>query len=59
MRRSMKVVSLLLGFGGGVLFSTTFLHLMPEVAEGVENLVEAGKMESLAFPLSYMLACAG
>ncbi|XP_070152854.1 zinc transporter ZIP1-like isoform X3 [Polyergus mexicanus] len=57
--RSTKVVSLLLGFGGGVLFSTTFLHLMPEVAEGVENLVEDGKIEPLEFPLAYMLACAG
>ncbi|XP_072748012.1 zinc transporter ZIP1-like isoform X2 [Anoplolepis gracilipes] len=57
--RSTKIVSLLLGFGGGVLFSTTFLHLMPEVAEGVENLVMAGKMEPLKFPLAYMLACAG
>ncbi|XP_011264589.1 zinc transporter ZIP1 isoform X3 [Camponotus floridanus] len=57
--RSTKVVSLLLGFGGGVLFSTTFLHLMPEVAEGVGNLVESGKMEELPFPLAYMLACVG
>ncbi|XP_029172450.1 zinc transporter ZIP1-like isoform X2 [Nylanderia fulva] len=57
--RSTRVVSLLLGFGGGVLFSTTFLHLIPEVAEGVENLVAAGKMESLRFPLAYMLSCAG
>jgi len=59
MRRSTKAVSLLLGFGGGVLFSTTFLHLIPEVAEGVENLVETGKMKELPFPLAYMLACTG
>ncbi|XP_029671341.1 zinc transporter ZIP1-like isoform X4 [Formica exsecta] len=57
--RSTRIVSLLLGFGGGVLFSTTFLHLMPEVAEGVENLVADGKIEPLEFPLAYMLACAG
>ncbi|KMQ90809.1 zinc transporter zip3 [Lasius niger] len=57
--RSTRTVSLLLGFGGGVLFSTTFLHLIPEVAEGVENLVADGKMEPLRFPLAYMLSCAG
>lgn len=30
-------VKMLLGFGGGVLLCTTFLHLLPEVAENFEN----------------------
>ncbi|KAG5343823.1 S39A3 protein, partial [Acromyrmex heyeri] len=57
--RSMKTVGILLGFGGGVLFSTTFLHLIPEVAEGVQNLIESGKIPQLSFSLAYMLACTG
>lgn len=55
----MKMVSILLGFGGGVLFSTTFLHLIPEVAEGVASLVESNKIPQLNFSLADMLACAG
>jgi len=53
------MVGILLGFGGGVLFSTTFLHLIPEVREGVEALVEDGRMPQLNFSLADMLACAG
>ncbi|KAF4532653.1 hypothetical protein B566_EDAN009834 [Ephemera danica] len=36
--RSQLILSLLLCFGGGVLLYTTFLHLQPEVREGVEAL---------------------
>ncbi|XP_018310907.1 zinc transporter ZIP1 isoform X2 [Mycetomoellerius zeteki] len=57
--RSMKTVSILLGFGGGVLFSTTFLHLIPEVTEGVENLIESDELPQLSFSLADMLACTG
>jgi len=46
------MVGILLGFGGGVLFSTTFLHLIPEVREGVEALVEDGRMPQLNFSLA-------
>uniref|UniRef100_A0A1B6CZX6 Zinc/iron permease n=1 Tax=Clastoptera arizonana TaxID=38151 RepID=A0A1B6CZX6_9HEMI len=38
------VLSLLLSFGGGVLLSTVFLHLLPEVKEGVESLTSQGKL---------------
>ncbi|XP_075217128.1 zinc transporter ZIP1-like [Lycorma delicatula] len=38
------IISLLLCYGGGVLLFTTFLHLQPEVREGVEHLIESGKM---------------
>lgn len=31
-------VKMLLGFGGGVLFCTTFLHLLPEVSENFEEI---------------------
>ncbi|KAG7207375.1 hypothetical protein KM043_009036 [Ampulex compressa] len=57
--RSTKLVSMLLGFGGGVLFCTTFLHLLPEVTEGVAHLVEEGKLPRLSFSLAETLACAG
>lgn len=32
------IISLLLCFGGGVLLFTTFIHLQPEVREGIEHL---------------------
>ncbi|XP_066254677.1 zinc transporter ZIP3-like [Euwallacea similis] len=35
---SNKYVQMLLGIGGGVLLCTTFLHLLPEVAESFEKL---------------------
>ncbi|XP_032673908.1 zinc transporter ZIP1-like isoform X2 [Odontomachus brunneus] len=57
--RSMKTVSLMLGFGGGVLFCTTFLHLIPEVTDGVGHLVEEGELPELNFSLAEMLACTG
>ena len=33
-----RVVMTLLSFGGGVLLSTTFLHLLPEVDHNIEDL---------------------
>ncbi|KOC60850.1 Zinc transporter ZIP3, partial [Habropoda laboriosa] len=57
--RSIKLVSVLLGFGGGVLFCTTFLHLLPEVKEGVEHLTEEGKLPELSFSLAEMFLCTG
>ncbi|XP_076619168.1 zinc transporter ZIP1 isoform X3 [Colletes latitarsis] len=57
--RSTKLVGLLLGFGGGVLFCTTFLHLLPEVKEGVEDLTENGKLPTLSFSLAEALTCTG
>ncbi|KAK1128805.1 hypothetical protein K0M31_019953 [Melipona bicolor] len=57
--RSTRLVSLLLGFGGGVLFCTTFLHLLPEVKEGLEHLTAEGKLPELSFSLAETLTCAG
>ena len=33
--RTSKAVSILLSFGGGVLLATTFLHLLPEITDGI------------------------
>ncbi|XP_076163272.1 zinc transporter ZIP1-like isoform X2 [Ptiloglossa arizonensis] len=57
--RSTKLVSLLLGFGGGVLFCTTFLHLLPEVKEGIDDLTHDGKLPTLSFSLAETLTCTG
>lgn len=40
------VLRLILNFGGGVLLCTTFLHLLPEVREGVEQLTDDGMLDS-------------
>ncbi|XP_071443024.1 zinc transporter ZIP1-like [Hetaerina americana] len=53
-------ISLLLCFGGGVLLCTTFLHLQPEVREGVEALQESGQLPELSgIHLSELLLCLG
>ncbi|XP_017762216.1 PREDICTED: zinc transporter ZIP1-like isoform X2 [Eufriesea mexicana] len=57
--RSTKLVNLLLGFGGGVLFCTTFLHLLPEVKEGLEHLMAEDKLPKLSFSLAETLTCTG
>lgn len=53
---------LILNFGGGVLLCTTFLHLLPEVREGVERLSNERVLRNDA-PLTGLLAelimCAG
>lgn len=53
---------LILNFGGGVLLCTTFLHLLPEVREGVERLTEDGTLEKntpVAGLLAELIMCAG
>lgn len=57
--RSSRLVGLLLGFGGGVLFCTTFLHMLPEVTENVNKLIEEGYLPSDKFPYAEIFACAG
>ncbi|KAJ8682334.1 hypothetical protein QAD02_018126 [Eretmocerus hayati] len=56
--RSLKYVNCLLGFGGGVLFSTTFLHMMPEVEEHVEDLT-GNVIPKLPIPFAKLLTCLG
>lgn len=57
--RSAKVVKCLLYFGGGVLLATTFLHLLPEVQEVVEQLQECNKIPNLGISLAEFLMCTG
>lgn len=57
--KSAHIVAALLAFGGGVLIATTFLHLLPEVAENVEQLQAAGRLPTLQFHLAELLMCAG
>ncbi|XP_047119006.1 uncharacterized protein LOC124801103 isoform X1 [Schistocerca piceifrons] len=53
------LISLLLAFGGGALLCTTFLHLLPEVREAVEELQESGTLVETKFHLPELLMCSG
>jgi len=59
--RSQLVLSLLLCFGGGVLFYTTFLHLQPEVREAVAALQRRGRLPTPAghLHLAELIFCGG
>uniref|UniRef100_A0A0C9R6C4 Slc39a3 protein n=1 Tax=Fopius arisanus TaxID=64838 RepID=A0A0C9R6C4_9HYME len=57
--KSLKIVGMLLAFGGGVLFSTTFLHMLPEVEEHVEELIANGSLPTVKFPLAQIFVCTG
>lgn len=52
-------VQLLLCFGGGVLLCTTFLHLLPEVAEHVEELQNAERLPNFKMHFAEFLMCIG
>lgn len=52
-------VSMLLCIGGGVLLCTTFLHLLPEVAENIAELQEEEHLPELSFHLAELLMCIG
>ncbi|XP_035449411.1 zinc transporter ZIP1 [Spodoptera frugiperda] len=54
-----RVVMTLLSFGGGVLLSTTFMHLVPEVQENVEFLQSSGALNEFDFSLTPLLTCSG
>ncbi|XP_063705162.1 zinc transporter ZIP3-like [Culicoides brevitarsis] len=53
------VMPMLLSFGGGVLLSTTFCHLLPDVHENVRNLTERGLLPHLKFDLAPLLMAGG
>lgn len=54
------VLSLFLSFGGGVLLCTTFLHLLPEVSETIEDLQNSGKIpKDSPLPLPEFIMCCG
>lgn len=57
--RSATVVKCLLYFGGGVLLSTTFLHLLPEVQDVVVQLQNCSVIPKLSFNLPELLMCTG
>ncbi|XP_049877532.1 zinc transporter ZIP1-like [Pectinophora gossypiella] len=59
MRTSNTLVMGLLAFGGGVLFATTFMHLLPEVDENVQQLQDAGELPDLPIYLAALIMCCG
>lgn len=58
-----KLVSLLLCFGGGVLFFTTFLHLQPEIRATFQQLEATGRIQPIneyfGLQLSEIVICCG
>ncbi|XP_063387159.1 zinc transporter ZIP1-like [Cydia fagiglandana] len=54
-----RIVMTLLSFGGGVLLSTTFMHLIPEVDHNVEYLEATNQISSFEFSLAHLLMCCG
>ncbi|CAK1583608.1 unnamed protein product [Parnassius mnemosyne] len=59
MRSSNKLVIGLLAFGGGVLFATTFLHLLPEVDENIKLLQANGELPQMPIYLAALIMCSG
>ncbi|XP_013170726.1 PREDICTED: zinc transporter ZIP1-like [Papilio xuthus] len=59
MRSSNRLVIGLLSFGGGVLFATTFMHLLPEVDENIKLLQESGELRELPIYLAALIMCSG
>ncbi|XP_072929934.1 zinc transporter ZIP1-like [Epargyreus clarus] len=59
MRSSNQLVVGLLSFGGGVLFATTFMHLLPEVDENIELLQDAGQLPEMPIYLAALIMCSG
>lgn len=55
------VISLLLCFGGGVLLYTTFMHLQPEVREGIQELQNTGDLPEFRHGLHFaeLIFCVG
>ncbi|CAH0756365.1 unnamed protein product [Diatraea saccharalis] len=54
-----RIVMTLLSFGGGVLLSTTFMHLIPEIEHNIGYLQHIGLMNDFEFSLSALLTCCG
>ncbi|XP_070493555.1 zinc transporter ZIP3-like [Chironomus tepperi] len=58
-KKSSRVVSALLCFGGGVLLATTFLHLLPDINGEIAHLQEEGKIPELHISLGECLMMLG
>lgn len=54
-----RVVQFLLCLGGGVLLCTTFLHLLPEVAEQIQEMQSDGTLPELKIHFAEFLMCVG
>lgn len=57
--KSTKYISILLGFGAGVLLCTTFLHLLPEVSENIKQLQNDNILSEYKFHMAELLMCLG
>ena len=54
------VLGTVLCFGGGVLLSTVFIHMLKEVRESLEKATSMGMMpEDMEFPFAELLICSG
>lgn len=58
-KKSSRIVSALLCFGGGVLLATTFLHLLPDINEEIKHLQDLGKIPNLHISLGECLMMFG
>lgn len=58
-KKSSRVVSILLCFGGGVLLATTFLHLLPEINEEILALQHENKIPEMNFAIGELLMLSG
>jgi len=52
------VTSILLCFGGGVLFATAMIHMLPEVQENIKLAADAG-IDFRGYPVAEILFCCG
>lgn len=59
LRSSNQLVMGLLAFGGGILFATTFMHLLPEVDDNIEVLQENGELPEIPLFMAGLIMCSG
>ena len=57
--RTNLVISSLLSFGGGALFCTTIIHLLPEIDETISSLQSEGLLPDWEFSLTNLLMAIG
>ena len=60
LKKCVLVLGTVLCFGGGVLLSTVFIHMLKEVRESLEKATSMGMMpEDMEFPFAELLICTG
>lgn len=52
-------LALFQSFGGGVLFATCFLHMMPDVNKSVEHLIKNTDLDATTYPFSQIIVSIG